>query len=1068
MWQLNHHSQSPQLTQKIMDDFKCIGMDKASWDSPEIMRKLNNSMELQTSLPVTPFSEVDILHSIGFADLYPENSVILGDNHGLLECPISYFNGNEKTASSLFQSLAFSGSTFSVPEYNSVPESIPVRDAEGFTLMPPELQDDLKSTMPRLESANTEYGSNTSSDLIFQLNWKDPETTIHQDGNVMAYLQCFGMVPDVTEPAMKERELFSQQLKNVLKMLYEESFKILVLSEKSLPLGDDEKNVQQAPSMEEWQRERLTLLDTVQSLKDYLNNVSDKEDKEQRQKIVLEHLLSSDRNSLLTEIQDLESQLRLMHLQSKEKLQQLQETLTNTENLGSKQEHQLRRQVELLEYNLQQEKLIASDLQASVQREQEKASEVNELLKEKHTAILNLKSELCESKQTNERLEKSLQELQREVIKYRSALENKNVFQDLQNEQLKEKELQNMLDEQHHQHKIREDEKSKAIEELQAALELQCIQNHQLSVALEHEQSTNSNLCKKLQIEHSRCEVLLSQDQNKLLELQKNIDVEKNRSLELLSALNHERVLTEQLSVRINECRSCKHKDLLQELQAQLFIERSYARELLAIIEKTQQQALDSKKQMDEMQRHCEEPQKKQNYTSLQVTQATLQNQKHDIIHTLDIQREEEEQLKKEWEQLQPIPRAHRDQENRAEQRITERRQQRQQTEYHKLKELQKTQSQHEFKVRHWKNTGRIQQLQKMLEDLKEQEKLNYKNQQKVTSCPSKSDYSNLTFSADPLMLHVEQQKLENIREQLLFAAAYLSEFIYKTVDRTIKWPASNDEAAAALLYILELKAELLTPSKPPVIPTCIINSMKESDRIACQEEKSILQNGFKATENDATKTNFVLASKSTMASPNLKMQKLYRKYLRAESFRKALIYQKKYLLLLLGGFQECEQATLSLIARMGIYPSPTDQNMSNSRSRSFTKFRSAVRAVTAISRLKFLMKKWHKVGRKEMPPEAISPTIANKSYPGARAEILKQQKPFPGYVTQEAGYYNRSNNVRLVNYSPKSPHHLHNRFSSASQASSKDPEHSLTEYIAHLEAIQQRLGILMPGQSRL
>lgn len=64
---------------------------------------------------------------------------------------------------------------------------------------------------------------------------------------------------------------------------------------------------------------------------------------EEQQRIVLEHLLSSDRNSLLSEIQDLRAQLRMTHLQNQEKLQQLQETLTNAEDHGSKQEHQLRR-----------------------------------------------------------------------------------------------------------------------------------------------------------------------------------------------------------------------------------------------------------------------------------------------------------------------------------------------------------------------------------------------------------------------------------------------------------------------------------------------------------------------------------------------------------------------------------------------------------------------------------------------------------------------------------------------------------------------------------------------------
>lgn len=79
----------------------------------------------------------------------------------------------------------------------------------------------------------------------------------------------------------------------------------------------------------------------------------------------------------------------------------------------------------------------------------------------------------------------------------------------------------------------------------------------------------------------------------------------------------------------------------------------------------------------------------------------------------------------------------------------------------------------------------------------------------------------------------------------------------------------------------------------------------------------------------------------------HLQIQRLYERYLRAESFRKALVYQKRYLLLLLGGFQECEQATLCLIARMGARPS----TMLTTQQRPLVRFRSAVRAVIAVSR---------------------------------------------------------------------------------------------------------------------
>lgn len=67
-----------------------------------------------------------------------------------------------------------------------------------------------------------------------------------------------------------------------------------------------------------------------------------------------------------------------------------------------------------------------------------------------------------------------------------------------------------------------------------------------------------------------------------------------------------------------------------------------------------------------------------------------------------------------------------------------------------------------------------------MLEDLKNQEIL----LKKYNQFPSKNNYANLTFTTDTVRLHVEQQILENIREQLVLVAAYLSEFIYKTIDK--------------------------------------------------------------------------------------------------------------------------------------------------------------------------------------------------------------------------------------------------------------------------------------------
>ncbi|KFO93369.1 Pericentrin, partial [Buceros rhinoceros silvestris] len=94
----------------------------------------------------------------------------------------------------------------------------------------------------------------------------------------------------------------------------------------------------------------------------------------------------------------------------------------------------------------------------------------------------------------------------------------------------------------------------------------------------------------------------------------------------------------------------------------------------------------------------------------------------------------------------------------------------------------------------------------------------------------------------------------------------------------------------------------------------------------------------------------------------------------------------------------------------------------------------------------------------------------------GGRTEILKEQQPPASHLssppTRDTGLYHRTSSARLVSCSPRSSYCPHNRLhpsmSSASEkplAPTQDPERSLTEYIHHLEVIQQRLGGAQPGQ---
>ncbi|XP_031460338.1 pericentrin isoform X2 [Phasianus colchicus] len=1018
-----HHHQTPSspktsvnagCTEGTLKNFQDFIVDVTSWDSPEIMRKQDISMELQPVLNLTPFSEAE---STGLEMVHSRSS-LQGDNSVLLGFSYLYENGSEEAVNRAdVKSPVSSRSTYSVDDQD-MEKKILMRGTDNLT--PSDLQDDVRSGASAIDVMSNGCDSSTRSNLAAK------QTSDHSDANFMAYLRYCGMFPD-TE-SVREKEILSPQLKTVLKLVYEESHKILALSEHSFGFREL-KNVHQTRAVVEgWQKEGLALLNAIQSLKDHLSKVADRGDKEEERQMVVEHLFSSDRNSLLSEIQELRAQLRMTHLQNQEKLQQLQETLTNVEDQGSKQEHQLRRKVELLEYKLQQEKCIVSDLHSTLSEEQKRASETCELLNQEKAAVSTLKSDLCECKQENEMLQKSLEEHQKEINKLRFELESKEkdltaTLQELQTERLTETELRVLLEEQQLQHKKAEDEKKKALEDLQAALDLQTAQNSKLSVSLEHEQIINDNLRKELRIEYSRCEALLSQERDKVLELQKNLDAERNRSLELLNSLNHERVLTEQLSMQAKEDASCQRRELLleqafiRELQAQLEEERSQKTELAALIEKTHQKAIHSKRQLEaEVQMCCEETQmEKEISNKLQVTLESLQSQKQE--QNLELQHQRDEQ--------------------------------------------------------------RIKEMQEIVAILKETERSPPSpSSQRGLLCTSDKDQNAkepMTKETGKFNLQQQKQQLEKIRQQLLFVAAHLIELMCKTVDKTVSdWYVSNDEAVASLLQTLkELKSDLLSPPASQIRSTDDTNPAQELERAAWQQERSILQNALKHAESELAKATAETENKAMVEAFNPKLQRLYRKYLRAESFRKALVYQKKYLLLLLGGFQDCEQATLSLIARMGIYPSPADLQLPASRSRPLTKFRCAVRAVIAVSRLKFLVRKWNKLNRKNAQGETISQHTGNNTASGARTETLKQQQLPAVHVssppTRDTGLCHRTSSARSVSCSSKSSHRSHSRLppstSEKSPVPTQDPERSLTEYIHRLEIIQQRLGGMQPGQ---
>ncbi|XP_061124051.1 A-kinase anchor protein 9 isoform X2 [Syngnathus typhle] len=200
----------------------------------------------------------------------------------------------------------------------------------------------------------------------------------------------------------------------------------------------------------------------------------------------------------------------------------------------------------------------------------------------------------------------------------------------------------------------------------------------------------------------------------------------------------------------------------------------------------------------------------------------------------------------------------------------------------------------------------------------------------------------------------------------------------------------------------------------------------------------------------------------------NTALKRMYGRYLRSESFRKALIYQKKYLLLLLGSFQECEEATLALLYRMGGRPSDgLAGGFRGQRSRGLMRFRSAVRVSIALSRMRFLVKRWQKT-------TGMSNTTSFGVQKSEATQMIGADYLHPGVdVYRDRG--GGSSRGRSGRESPRSPicsaqHRFHAAgdpgMLTCAHLQSYDPDRALTDYISRLEALQRRLGSVTSGAS--
>ncbi|XP_043728829.1 A-kinase anchor protein 9 isoform X7 [Cervus elaphus] len=827
----------------------------------------------------------------------------------------------------------------------------------------------------------------------------------------------------------------------------------------------------------------------------------------------MECLQKADRRSLLAEIQALHAQMNIKKT-----------TLKREQEIDQPSQ-------ELFEYNMQQKQSQMLEMQVELGSVKDRAAELQEQLSAEETAAAGLRSELA---QTRLELEAALRaqhtrlgELEACRLEVKDKTDEVHLLNDtLASEQKKCRELQWALEKEKAKQGRSEERDKEELEDLKFSLESQKQRNIQLSQLLEQQKQQLNESQQKMESQRALHDAQLAEEQGRNLELQVLLESEKVRIREMSSTLDRERELHAQLQSSNDSGQprpSLPSEDLLKELQRQLEEKHSRIVELLNETEKYKLDSLQTRQQMEkDRQVHRKTLQTEQEAnTEGQKKMHELQSKVEDLQRQLEEKRQQVYKLDLEGKRLQGIMQEFQKQELEREEKRESRR-----ILYQNLNEPT-TWSLTNDRTRNWV-------LQQKMGETKES------SYPKMIAMNGGGTGYNHELEIIRQKLQCVASKLQHLAQKasnrLQFETADDEDFVWvqENIDRivlqlqkltgqpgeepTLMSPGTscgslterllrqNTELMGHISQLTEEKNDLRNmlmkleeqirwyrqagagrdhSSRFSLSGGPNIEAIITSEKEVWNREKLALQKSLKRAEAEVYKLKAELRNEALLQnlspdSEHATLKRIYGKYLRAESFRKALIYQKKYLLLLLGGFQECEEATLALLARMGGQPAFTDLEVITNRPKGFTRFRSAVRVSMAISRMKFLVRRWHRVtssGSINMNRDGFGLN------PGTFWITLGAEKTDTFYHSsgglelygepRHTAYRSRSD----LDY-PRSPLPFQNRYPglpadlnpgslACSQLQNYDPDRALTDYITRLEALQRRLGTVQSGSTQ-
>ncbi|XP_021356371.1 A-kinase anchor protein 9-like isoform X2 [Mizuhopecten yessoensis] len=785
---------------------------------------------------------------------------------------------------------------------------------------------------------------------------------------------------------------------------------------------------------------------------------------ESHQRSALDQIFHADRQSLIAEVRDLRAHVNISQIRSQEERERLSDQLNDVEDHGNKRERQLKRQIKLLEYKLQQEKILQDDVRTSLDTERERNTELSSTLSREKMSNLDHQTDVSNLNLQVAKLKESLEREQSRFVSVThmwdalvGALEEEKgkchtLGERLEAEKYKVRDLKNDLEDAKVRTEVR-DKINSTIEKLESDL----MTERDLRIKLENSHELDrvkiNALQHDLNTERKNLQMFEAEYETKVTELRTALELEKIRAADLVNALEKEQAACHNLRQNLYEQQSSMeisdNKGIVEDLQLALEMEKAMVMDLRGALEHDKHRMAGMAAAVESERTAMQDELGQERETTRQIKHEldTLQLQNLEFTRMFDRERDQVSRLKAEREQLRSEVKAIKDADNERErQRDTEK-----MSERRRLRQVERERDDHKMKLH--EQTLETQRLTQKVLDLQDQvaesrekelEAIRDLEHERLSTIHSQL-YDGLQNNGSPrgtTTTNTNHDRWNVYKAQLQSLSQSLQYLILQhrdSLDRTSKSDGSGEMQHALSDLLSELKqlqmplefesqneSNLLARPNPSLINEQVLrhNADLTSFVTRLTEEKMDLRNSLGQMEeqlwryqqrgtthqngdntdgatnqfeeraswakerlslqlalNDAEQRNDQLTAnlrmerdrRSVMGSSGSetdreKIQRLYGKYLRAESFRKALVYQKKYLLLLLGGFQDCEETTLAMLAQMGAYPSLEDVSRHQHRRRPYNIFRSAAKVVVAITRMKYLVKKWRRATRVGSP----------------------------------------------------------------------------------------------------